>query len=114
VLRDRIVPASTLPALVGPLPASSSLDAAADVLLAALADAHAAARRESVELPAAFRELVTWALRRRVQLAAEQAFDQLNPDFGIAADASSPTGQRAVQTREAALALGTRAAVTRS
>jgi hypothetical protein len=114
VLRDRIVPASTLTALVEPLPASLTLDAAADALLAALADTHAAARRESVELPAAFRELVTWALRRRVQLAAEQAFDQLNPDFGIAADASSPTGQWAVQTREAALALGTRAAVTRS
>lgn len=114
MLHDRIVPASTLNALVEPLPAPRSLDAAADALLAALADAHAAARRERIELPPAFRELVTWVLRRRVQLAAEQAFDQLNPEFGIAADASSPTGQRAVQAREAALVLGTRAAVAGS
>ena len=42
---------------------------------------------------------------------AEHAFDRLNPDFGLPADQLNPTGHHAVQQREAALALGTRAAV---
>ena len=42
---------------------------------------------------------------------AQDAFDRLNPEFGVPADHTSPTGQRAVQDREAGLALGTRAAV---
>jgi hypothetical protein len=42
---------------------------------------------------------------------AEDAFDRLNPDFGVPADARDPDGHQAVQDREAALALGTRAAV---
>ena len=42
---------------------------------------------------------------------AEQAFDQLNPDFGVLADHFNPVGQRTVQDREAGLALGTRVAV---
>jgi hypothetical protein len=42
---------------------------------------------------------------------AEHAFDRLNPDFGLPADQLDPTGHHAVQQREAALALGTRAAV---
>jgi hypothetical protein len=42
---------------------------------------------------------------------AEHAFDHLNPDFGLPADQLDPTGHHAVQQREAALALGTRAAV---
>jgi hypothetical protein len=42
---------------------------------------------------------------------AEHAFDRLNPDFGIAADHYQREGHRAVQQREAALALGTRTAV---
>jgi hypothetical protein len=41
----------------------------------------------------------------------EDAFDRLNPAFGVPADARDPAGHRAVQDREAALALGTRAAV---
>jgi hypothetical protein len=41
----------------------------------------------------------------------EHAFDRLNPDFGVPADARDPAGHQAVQDREAALALGTRAAV---
>ncbi len=45
------------------------------------------------------------------QHAAEQAFDRLNPDFGVPADHSDPAGRRAVQEREAGLALGTRVAV---
>jgi hypothetical protein len=45
------------------------------------------------------------------QRAAEQAFDQLNPQFGVPADQRDPLGQRAVRDREAALALGIRVAV---
>jgi hypothetical protein len=41
----------------------------------------------------------------------EDAFDRLNPNFGVPADTRDPDGHRAVQDREAALALGTRAAV---
>jgi hypothetical protein len=42
---------------------------------------------------------------------AEQAFDRLNPQFGVPADTRDPRGQQAVRDREAALALGTRVAV---
>jgi hypothetical protein len=45
---------------------------------------------------------------------AERAFDRLNPEFGVPADQSDRAGQRAVQEREAGLALGTRAAVAAS
>jgi hypothetical protein len=45
------------------------------------------------------------------QHTAEQAFDRLNPDFGVPADHGDPSGQRATQEREAGLALGTRVAV---
>jgi hypothetical protein len=44
----------------------------------------------------------------------EYLFDRLNPDFGVPADTRDPTGRQAVQDREAALALGTRAAVALS
>jgi hypothetical protein len=43
--------------------------------------------------------------------AAEQAFDRLNPTFGIPADQHDPYGRQAVREREAALALGVRVAV---
>jgi hypothetical protein len=43
--------------------------------------------------------------------AAEQAFDRLNPTFGVPADRSSHLGHRDVAQREAALALGIRVAV---
>ena len=43
--------------------------------------------------------------------AAEQAFDRLNPTFGVPADRSDRTGHRDLQQREAALALGVRVAV---
>jgi hypothetical protein len=46
-----------------------------------------------------------------LERAAEQAFDRLNPEFGVPADQHNPYGQRAVQDREAALALGVRVAV---
>jgi len=42
---------------------------------------------------------------------AEQAFDRLNPEFGVPADQHNPYGRQAVQDREAALALGVRVAV---
>jgi hypothetical protein len=43
--------------------------------------------------------------------AAEQAFDRLNPTFGVPADRSHPIGHHDVAQREAALALGIRVAV---
>jgi hypothetical protein len=43
--------------------------------------------------------------------AFEQAFDRLNPDFGLPADRSDRIGHRDVAQREAALALGVRVAV---
>jgi hypothetical protein len=43
--------------------------------------------------------------------AAERAFDQLNPEFGVPADTRDPLGQQAVRDREAALSLGIRVAV---
>jgi hypothetical protein len=42
---------------------------------------------------------------------AEQAFDRLNPEFGVPADQRSRYGHQAVRDREAALALGVRVAV---
>jgi hypothetical protein len=44
----------------------------------------------------------------------EQAFDRLNPDYGVPADTHNPYGQQALRDREAALALGTRVAVASS
>jgi hypothetical protein len=41
----------------------------------------------------------------------EQAFDRLNPDYGVPADQHNPYGRQAVRDREAALALGVRVAV---
>ena len=43
--------------------------------------------------------------------AAEQAFDRLNPIFGVPADRSNHIGHREVAQREAALSLGVRVAV---
>jgi hypothetical protein len=43
--------------------------------------------------------------------AAEQAFDRLNPEFGVPADRTDRIGHRDVAQREAALALGVRVAV---
>jgi hypothetical protein len=42
---------------------------------------------------------------------AEQAFDRLNPEFGVPADQRSLHGCQAVRDREAALALGARLAI---
>ena len=48
---------------------------------------------------------------RPAQRTAEQAFDRLNPAFGVPADHSHPIGHREVAQREAALSLGVRVAV---
>ena len=44
----------------------------------------------------------------------EQAFDRLNPDYGVPADPHNPYGRQALRDREAALVLGTRVAVAAS
>jgi hypothetical protein len=44
----------------------------------------------------------------------EQAFDRLNPGYGVPADPHNPYGHQALRDREAALALGTRVAVASS
>jgi hypothetical protein len=44
----------------------------------------------------------------------EQAFDRLNPDYGVPADTHNPYGRQALRDREAALVLGTRVAVAAS
>jgi hypothetical protein len=48
---------------------------------------------------------------RSAERAAEEAFDRLNPDYGVPADQRSHCGRQAVRDREAALALGVRVAV---
>ena len=47
----------------------------------------------------------------RAERTAEQAFDRLNPTFGVPADRTDRIGHRYVAQREAALALGVRVAV---
>jgi hypothetical protein len=44
----------------------------------------------------------------------EQAFDRLNPDYGVPADTHNPYGQKAMRDRETALSLGIRVAVATS
>jgi hypothetical protein len=44
----------------------------------------------------------------------EQAFDRLNPDYGVSADPYNPYGHQALRDRETALSLGTRVAVASS
>ena len=44
----------------------------------------------------------------------EQAFDRLNPDYGVPADPHNSSGHQAIRDREAALSLGTRVAVAAS
>jgi hypothetical protein len=51
------------------------------------------------------------AIQRDAVRDAEQAFDRLNPTFGVPADQHKPYGRQAVRDREAALALGVRVAV---
>jgi hypothetical protein len=46
-----------------------------------------------------------------IERVAEQAFDRLNPAFGVPADQHNPYGRQAVRDRKTALALGVRVAV---
>ena len=48
---------------------------------------------------------------RMAERTAEQAFDRLNPEFGVPADRADRIGHRDVAQREAALSLGVRVAV---
>jgi hypothetical protein len=48
---------------------------------------------------------------RPTERAGEQAFDRLNPTFGVPADHADRIGHRDVAQREAALSLGVRVAV---
>jgi hypothetical protein len=50
-------------------------------------------------------------LERDAVRDAEEAFDRLNPSFGVPADRSHPIGHRDAEQREAALTLGVRVAV---
>jgi len=49
--------------------------------------------------------------QRSAERTSEQAFDRLNPTFGLPADRTDRIGHRDVAQREAALALGVRVAV---
>jgi hypothetical protein len=49
--------------------------------------------------------------RRPAERTSEQAFDRLNPTFGVPADRTDRIGHRDVAQREAALALGVQVAV---
>jgi hypothetical protein len=48
---------------------------------------------------------------RPAERTSEQAFDRLNPTFGVPADRTDRIGHRDIQQREAALALGVRVTV---
>jgi hypothetical protein len=48
---------------------------------------------------------------RMAERTAEQAFDRLNPDFGVPADRYHHSTHQDVQDREAGLSLGTRVAI---
>jgi hypothetical protein len=54
---------------------------------------------------------ISYQYERPSERTSEQAFDRLNPDFGVPADRSDHIGHRDVAQREAALALGVRVAV---
>ena len=49
--------------------------------------------------------------QRPAERTSEQAFDRLNPDFGVPAEHSDRIGHHDIQRREHALALGVRVAV---
>jgi hypothetical protein len=61
--------------------------------------------------PAEFSHRHTAIHRADPQRDAEEAFDQLNPGYGVPADQHDPYGLKAVRDREAALAVGVRVAI---
>jgi hypothetical protein len=73
-------------------------------------DLHTRHRRDHTRLPTEFTHIHP-DLQRDPVRDAEQAFDRLNPDYGVPADQRSTYGRQAVREREAALALGVRVAV---
>jgi hypothetical protein len=73
-------------------------------------DLHARHRHDHTRLPNEFTHTHP-DLQRDAVRDAEQAFDRLNPDYGVPADQRSHYGRQAVRDREAALALGVRVAV---
>jgi hypothetical protein len=73
-------------------------------------DLHARHRHDHTRLTTEFSH-THLDLERDVVRDAEQAFDHLNPEFGVPADQRSHYGRQAVRDREAALALGVRVAV---
>jgi hypothetical protein len=74
-------------------------------------DLQARHRHDHTRLGDQFRHRHTDIYRHDPQRDGEEAFDQLNPDYGVPADQTSPYGQQAVREREAALTLGVRVAV---
>jgi hypothetical protein len=76
--------------------------------------AHPNPTRDPEELSAYLADHQRTAAAQPTRGDREQAFDRLNPEFGVSADPYNPYGQRAAQDREAALALGTRVAVAAS
>jgi hypothetical protein len=73
-------------------------------------DLDARHRHDHIRLPNEFTHTHPDLARDPVR-DAEQAFDRLNPEFGVPADQRSQYGREAVGDREAALALGVRVAV---
>ena len=67
-------------------------------------------RHDHTRLPTEFNHTHP-GLERDVVREGEQAFDRLNPDYGVPADQRSHYGRQAVRERETALALGVRVAV---
>jgi hypothetical protein len=74
-------------------------------------DLHARHRHDHTHLPDQFGHRHTDIYRADPQREAEEAFDRLNPGYGVPADQNSHYGRQAVREREAALALGVRVAV---
>jgi hypothetical protein len=68
-------------------------------------------RHDHTRLPDQFGHRHTAIYRADPAREAEEAFDRLNPGYGVPADQHSHYGRQAVREREAALALGVRVAV---
>jgi hypothetical protein len=74
-------------------------------------DLHARHRHDHTHLGDQFGHRHTEIRRADPERDAEEAFDRLNPAYGVPADQHSHYGRQAVRDREAALALGVRVAV---
>jgi hypothetical protein len=74
-------------------------------------DLSARHRHDHTRLTYVFDHTHTGIRRADPERDAEEAFDRLNPEFGVPADQNSRYGRQAVRDREAALTLGVRVAV---